>query len=44
MPRRRRTRRRRSAGDWLEKAASCFCSANTDARKAASSMPSTEST
>ena len=37
-----RTSLRRSAGLWLEKAASCFCSAKTEARKEPSSMPSTE--
>ena len=31
-------------GDWLEKAASCLCSAKTDARKAPSSIPRTDST
>ena len=44
MPSRRRTSRSRSAGDWLEKAASCFCSAKTEARKAPSSIPRTDST
>ena len=39
MPRSWRTSRRRSAGGWSLNAASCFCSANTDARKAASSIP-----
>src|SRR5262249_54908143 len=43
IPSSRRTSRLRSEGECSENAASCFCSANTEARKAPSSIPSTDS-